>query len=404
MKKTLSTLMLVALLAGGMIVTDCSSGGETIRYTVEFAEEDMLKSLAGDKAEDPDFVNVLEKSLAIKRQFPDSTLVEIFYNAWERELPGTRLAKIFWSYENQGCIYHPLSNVEIFQCLRAGRDKIRELSVLIISSRLEGYGYRFVNRPSYSGRTRGYYEFDTARLDRIHFYLQDAKDTAAVTRLISTCGELAIYATYRLYESETLSQEEDTESLHKQREALDWEKPILCRVKQEECQEVLAVLNCAKAEGEGKVPANLIFAPGRLEPGENGLIPIFLLKTTEDGQSFLGGECIIDAKVVTREADGVKYPALVISLNTEGAKIFSRLTRDNIDRQLAILIDGVVYSAPIVNAEIFGGKFAIDGNLTVGETNILASILKSGPLPVSCRVVNISTNSSSGQGETGSEE
>jgi SecD/SecF fusion protein len=388
MKKTLSILILAVAVC--LLTVNCSGGGETLRYTVEFSEEEVLKSLADDKAEDPDFVNVLEKSLAIKRQFPDSMLVEIFYNAWKRELPGTRLARIFANYKTRDYIAPGASNAEIFHYLRADRDRMHELSILIISSRLDWYGYRLVNRPIYSERARGYYEFDTARLDRVHFYLQDARDTAAVTRLISTRGELGIYETYRLDESETSPRGEEGESLHEPRGALDWDKPILCRVKPEEVQKALTVLNRAKAEGEGKVPANLIFAPGRLEAENDGLIPIFLLKTTEDGQSFLGGDFIIDAKVVTRKADGVKYPALVISLNAEGARTFSRLTRDNVGRQLAIVIDGVVYSDPFVNAEIAGGRFMIDAHLTEGEANMLASVLKSGPLPVSCRVVNIS--------------
>jgi SecD/SecF fusion protein len=386
MKRTLLLMMLA--IAAGLWATGCSGSGETLRYTVQLSEEGMLKSLAGNNAEDPNFVNVLEKSLALKQQFPDSMLVDIFCRAWERELPDIPLARIFSNYRTRDYIASGASNVEVFRFFQSWRDEAYRQAILLITSRLDWYGYRLVDRPIYSGQARGYYEFDTTRLDRVHFYLQEAKDTAVVKQLIETCGKMEIYETCRLDEFNTSPLEGIIDSLHMQGHLLEWEKPVLCHVKQEDCRHALTVLNRLKTEG--KISKNLMFAPGRPEPENDGLIPVYLLKiTTRSGEAVLDGSTIIDAKVVMRKVDGVKLPALVVFLNAEGARTFSRLTRENVDRRLAIVIDGVVHSAPVVNAEIVGGQFAIDGNSTEEELNILASILKSGMLPVPCKVINV---------------
>ena len=76
-----------------------------------------------------------------------------------------------------------------------------------------------------------------------------------------------------------------------------------------------------------------------------------------------------------------------MSMNAEGAKIWARLTADNVGRSIAIVLDDYVYSYPRVNQEIRGGRSSITGGFTINEAKDLANVLKSGKLPAPARII-----------------
>ena len=76
-----------------------------------------------------------------------------------------------------------------------------------------------------------------------------------------------------------------------------------------------------------------------------------------------------------------------MSMNTEGSRRWAALTKKNIGREIAIVLDGYVYSAPRVNSEITGGNSQITGNFTPEVTKDLANVLKSGKMPAPARIV-----------------
>ena len=76
-----------------------------------------------------------------------------------------------------------------------------------------------------------------------------------------------------------------------------------------------------------------------------------------------------------------------MSMNSEGAKIWARMTKENIGKSIAIALDGYIYSFPTVNTEISGGQSQITGNFTVEEAKDLANTLKSGKMPAPARIV-----------------
>ncbi|MGL5681538.1 MAG: protein translocase subunit SecDF [Marinifilaceae bacterium] len=117
------------------------------------------------------------------------------------------------------------------------------------------------------------------------------------------------------------------------------------------------------------------------------VIALHALKvTTRDGKAPLDGGAVVDA---TKQFDGQRSSAPTVSMrmNGEGAKIWARLTKENVGRPLAIVLDGYVVSAPNVNGEITGGSSEISGNFTVKEAEDLAIILKSGKLPAPARII-----------------
>ncbi|MBW6490266.1 MAG: protein translocase subunit SecDF [Lentimicrobium sp.] len=106
--------------------------------------------------------------------------------------------------------------------------------------------------------------------------------------------------------------------------------------------------------------------------------------TSRDGKAPLGGEAIIDAR---QDFDPNGRVEITMLMNAEGAKIWKRLTGDNIGNQVAIVLDDYVYSAPRVNDEIPSGRSSISGNFTIEEAQDLANILKAGKLPAPARIV-----------------
>ena len=80
-------------------------------------------------------------------------------------------------------------------------------------------------------------------------------------------------------------------------------------------------------------------------------------------------------------------PVVSMAMNTEGARKWATLTKQNIGRGIAIVLDGYVYSAPRVNDEISGGRSEISGNFTVEDTQDLANVLKSGKMPAPAKIV-----------------
>ena len=106
--------------------------------------------------------------------------------------------------------------------------------------------------------------------------------------------------------------------------------------------------------------------------------------TTTNGRAPLEGDVIVDAK---DEFDNFGRPCVSMQMNSEGARLWAQLTKANVGKAVAIVLDGVVYSAPRVNSEIDGGNSQISGNFTIEDTKDLANTLKSGRMPAPARIV-----------------
>ncbi|MBL7104069.1 MAG: protein translocase subunit SecDF [Bacteroidales bacterium] len=119
--------------------------------------------------------------------------------------------------------------------------------------------------------------------------------------------------------------------------------------------------------------------------GSDYLELLALKITSRDRKPALGGEVITNAR---QDYDQNGRVEVTMSMNSEGAKIWKRLTGENIGRQIAIVLDDYVYSAPNVNDEIPTGQSSISGgNTTIEEAQDLANILKAGKLPARARIV-----------------
>ena len=109
------------------------------------------------------------------------------------------------------------------------------------------------------------------------------------------------------------------------------------------------------------------------------------LKAQTNGRPSMEGDVITDARADFGQTSA--YANVSMSMNAEGARDWQRITRDNIGKSIAIVLDGYVYSFPTVQNEIAGGNSQITGNFTVEEAKDLANTLKSGKMPAPARII-----------------
>ena len=112
---------------------------------------------------------------------------------------------------------------------------------------------------------------------------------------------------------------------------------------------------------------------------------VALRVTSRDGKAAMEGDVVTDARTDFGQFNG--SPEVSMAMNAEGARMWKRLTADNIGKSVAIVLDDYVYSFPTVQSEISGGRSQITGNFTINEANDLSNILKSGKLPAPARII-----------------
>ncbi len=115
------------------------------------------------------------------------------------------------------------------------------------------------------------------------------------------------------------------------------------------------------------------------------IFELYAIKSSErNGRAPLEGDVITDAK---DEFDSFGKPCVSMSMNTDGSRRWAVLTKNNVGKAIAIVLDGYVYSAPNVNGEITGGHSQITGHFTPEVTKDLANVLRSGKMPAPARIV-----------------
>jgi len=137
----------------------------------------------------------------------------------------------------------------------------------------------------------------------------------------------------------------------------------------------------------GLFPRDLLFMwSTKMFNSNNDIIQLFAIKNTRDGKAPLTGDCVVSAK-----ANLSKQPLTIhLKMNAEGANIWSRMTNYNIDRQIAIVMDNVVYTTPFVYSEIKSGESEIAGGFNPEEATNIAAIISAGPIPsITVKVLSI---------------
>ncbi len=138
---------------------------------------------------------------------------------------------------------------------------------------------------------------------------------------------------------------------------------------------------------KSKFPANLSFVYGKVgseDPKMQDVLPLYAIKTLDNGAAPLEGEHVTDAR---QDYDEKGKVAIKMNMDATGTRIWANLTKKNIGKPIAIVLDNLVYSAPFVNSEIPNGSSEISGSYSVTEAQDLADILQSGKLPAPAKIV-----------------
>lgn len=141
----------------------------------------------------------------------------------------------------------------------------------------------------------------------------------------------------------------------------------------------------ARPEVRNSLPNNIKFLWESKAIGDNGdVVMLHAVKTSMNGGAQLEGDKVIDARRDVGQSGEIEVS---MTMNADGGRIWKNLTKANIGRSIAIVLDDLVYSSPNVQNEIPNGRSSINGNFTSEEAGDLANILKAGKLPAPTRIV-----------------
>ncbi len=160
--------------------------------------------------------------------------------------------------------------------------------------------------------------------------------------------------------------------------------PVVGTVHYTDTAKVMEMLNSTIAKQVLPRELRLVWTVKAVDDAES-VYQLIALKTQRDGRASLEGDVITDARADFQQTSA--YASVSMSMNAEGAKAWARITKDNIGKSVAIVLDGFAYSYPTVQNEIQGGNSQITGQFTVDEAKDLANTLKSGKMPAPARII-----------------
>ena len=394
-------------------------GGMNVMLQVQL--EDLVRALASGNTT-PEFTNALalakERSVDSRNDF-----ITLFAEAWKETSNGMPLAQIFGTYEMRDKISPESTDDQVIEVIRAESESAISNSFNVLRNRIDRFG---VTQPNIQ---------KLGNSGRILVELPGVKEPERVRKLLQGTASLEFWATYPNEEIEGYLAEANALLAEMQsaeaapavevEETVEAEDALLAEeLKQAENETaaeaemlkqnpLFSLLQPSGARGYACIgyahyadtaQINKIFAMPQIKqlfPPEfkpmwtvkasemdvNGNIfeLVAIKATSRDGKAPLDGGVVTDARV--QYGNTGASPQVSMSMNTEGANIWARMTKENIGRQIAIVLDGMVYSYPNVQNEITGGSSQITGNFTLEEAEDLANVLKSGKLPAPATII-----------------
>ncbi len=393
-------------------------GGMNVMLQVQL--KDLLVALA-DNNQSPEFIEALnlasQKELTSREDF-----LTLFEQSWDEVAPGKRLSSIFGTYEMRDKIKPENTNSEVMSIIKTEAESAIANSFNVLRNRIDRFG---VTQPNIQ---------KIGNTGRILVELPGVKEPERVRKLLQGTASLEFWPTYEngeiypfleqanmaLAEILSVDNVESADSAKTQNieEALVAEDslsadaaafakqnplffvlnpnayngqlmpgPSIGRAHYRDTAKINAYLNLPQI----KALFPIEFVPrwtvkaNQNDPTSSIFDLIAIKCTSRDGKAPLDGGVITDASIAYGNTGG--SPMVDMAMNAEGARVWARLTADNIDRSIAIVLDGMVYSYPTVQNEITDGRSQIKGNFTITEAEDLANVLKSGKLPAPATIV-----------------
>ena len=402
---------------------------------LEVSVPDVLENLADHKV-DAAFVKSMKEARA-EHEVSQSDFITLFINAFKKNAPGRHLSEIFATQQLQGKVSPNSSDKDVEKVLRTEVQAAIDNSFLVVRTRIDKFGVVQPNIQKLEGQQ-----------GRIMVEMPGINEPERVRKLLQGSANLEFWETYNSDEIiPYLSQLNQREANHRsgaKEEVADSAANDTATVAAAEKVEAKAQAKAAfktkknakaddaaaMAEAKKQNPLFSIFQPSgngalslvgyasaRDTAEVNKIIYSALAKqilpadcrllwsakpadgiqakniyelhaikvTTTNGRAPIEGDVVIDAKDQFNNLTG--SPEVSMTMNSDGARRWAALTKANVGKAIAIVLDGTVYSAPRVNGEISGGQSSISGNFTIEDTKDLANTLKSGRMPAPAHIV-----------------
>ena len=402
---------------------------------LEISVPDVIENLADHKT-DAGFTNAMKEARA-QEEANGGDFVSLFINAYHKSAPGHKLAEVFATQQLQGKVSPQSSDAEVEKAIRASVQDAIDNSFNVVRTRIDKFGVVQPNIQKLEGQQ-----------GRIMVEMPGISQPERMRKMLQGSANLEFWETYNSEEIAPYLQQLDTRLANGDHEveakdsvAADSSKKEVAKAEPAKAapklnlkkgDEAKSKIN-AEEQSAAAIKAHPLLARLQLVPGQglstvgyasvrdtaaiNKLIYSALAKqvlpsdlkllwsakpadhlnvkniyelhalkvTTSTGRAPLEGDVITDAKDEFEPTTGA--PCVSMKMNTEGARRWAQMTKANVGKAIAIVLDGVVYSAPRVNGEIAGGSSQITGNFTIEDTKDLANTLKSGRMPAPARIV-----------------
>ena len=405
---------------------------------LEISVPDVIEVLADHKT-DAAFTKSMAEAKK-EEETSQSDFISLFINAFKKNAPERRLAEIFATQQLKGKVSTQSTDKEVEEALRTEVQAAIDNSFNVVRNRIDKFGVVQPNIQKLEGQE-----------GRIMVEMPGVREPERVRKLLQGSANLEFWETYNSQEIIPYLSQIDQRIANNSTEQADTAKAEVAeaapadtakaeaqpkfQVKKEEANAAGVAANASKSteeqieEAKKRNPLFAVLQPtgaGSLSlvayanardtayingilntPEAKQILPsdckllwsakpadgidakniyeLHALKvTTANGRAPLEGDVIVDAQ---DEFDNFGRPCVSMQMNGEGARLWAQLTKANVGKAVAIVLDGVVYSAPRVNSEIDGGNSQISGNFTIEDTKDLANTLKSGRMPAPARIV-----------------
>lgn len=407
-----------------------------MNVVLEVSVPDVISVLADHKT-DPAFVKSMNEAKQEEETSQDD-FISLFVKSYHKNAPGHRLAEIFATQQMKGKVSTQSTDAEVERALRAEVQSAVDNSFNVVRNRIDKFGVVQPNIQKLEGQT-----------GRIMVEMPGIKEPERVRKLLQGSANLEFWETYNSQEivpslaqlnqrfaaldstsataapadtakadttaakagadkgslaaalaAKGTAKKAGSKDADAQAEQIRRQNPLFS-VFQPMQGNALSVVGYAVARDTADVnkiiysdiarqvlPSDLklIWSAKPVDFDKTGTIyELHAIKVTEPS-----GRAPLEGNVITTARDGftqMGQPCVTMQMNSDGARRWAQLTKANINRAIAIVLDNSVYSAPRVNGEISGGNSEITGNFTIEETKDLANTLNSGKMPAPTRIV-----------------
>ena len=395
---------------------------------LEISVPDVVEVLADHKT-DQAFVKSMQEAKK-EEETSQSDFISLFIDAYHRNAPGHRLAEIFATQQLKGKVSTQSTDKEVEKALRDEVQTAIDNSFNVVRNRIDKFGVVQPNIQKLEGQQ-----------GRIMVEMPGIREPERIRKLLQGSANLEFWETYNSQEitsyfsqldqrllasadpdaavdSAAVAKEDTVKAdapkldikASKTADAATDEAKIAALKKQHPLlammslapQGSLSVVAYANVRDTAEInkyiyselaqqifPSDLKLCwgatPSDMVNSKNVYELYALKKTGTNGRAPLEGDVVVDAKDEFDHVTG--RPCVSMSMNSDGARRWATLTKANVGKAIAIVLDDAVYSAPRVNGEISGGNSQITGNFTVETTKDLANTLKSGRMPAPARIV-----------------